>query len=220
MKQLVLGEIVRTRECGHCGKSFTYAMARGNDRKYCGDKCKRHAQVRKLRERLSAAPKCSTEGCGKVANRISRGLCEACYCQEWRTGSVKRCGAKPRKGVRRNREYILEWAPEHPLSGVTGMVLQHRRIVHDRHIGVCPPCHWCGAELTWKTAVVDHVDDNKENNASENLVAACNTCNLYRTQSIAFMARITTDAMIEVMQMVANSRKCHRVKETASDAHI
>lgn len=114
---------------------------------------------------------------------------------------------RQRNATGHNREYIREWNPKHPLADGRGMVLQHRRVAHDRHGNSCPACHWCGTELTWKSAVVDHIDEDKKNNLPENLAVSCNLCNLQRTPAMAFMTRITTDALISMMQMTTARRR-------------
>jgi hypothetical protein len=78
--------------------------------------------------------------------------------------------------------------PSHPLTTSTGKVLIYRRALYDAIGPGEHPCHWCGAALTWNVRkakeghragdiIVDHLDSNARNNASENLVPSCSGCN-------------------------------------------
>lgn len=79
--------------------------------------------------------------------------------------------------------------PGHPLAS-SKKVAKHRLTLYE-HIGPGEhKCHWCGVRVTWtKRArnesrigdlVVDHLDSNTKNNALENLVPSCNSCNVLR----------------------------------------
>lgn len=72
---------------------------------------------------------------------------------------------------------------EHPLA-LFGELSEHRKILYDR-IGLGPhECHWgCGRLLEWGGIggiVADHIDGDPLNNASENLVPSCTSCNMRR----------------------------------------
>lgn len=67
---------------------------------------------------------------------------------------------------------------------------RHRVRLYDSIGPGTHPCHWCGKPVAWEIAypapgslVVDHLDENKRNNAIENLVPACQPCNIGRTVS-------------------------------------
>lgn len=68
----------------------------------------------------------------------------------------------------------------HPLASKKGQLAEHRKVLYDK-IGVGPhPCHWCGKLLVWGGILglnVDHLDGDKLNNDSENLVPSCCGCN-------------------------------------------
>lgn len=83
--------------------------------------------------------------------------------------------------------YAARYAPEHALAGPTGLVLEHRKALHDR-IGDGPhACYWCTAPLRWdapqgdpEELTVDHLDGNPANNDPANLAPSCRPCNTQR----------------------------------------
>jgi hypothetical protein len=87
-------------------------------------------------------------------------------------GSLK---VNPSKG------YIDEKRSDHPLARPSGWVAQHRMVLYDA-IGEGPHiCHWCESEVAWgRNLHADHLDHDRANNSSENLVAACADCNSTR----------------------------------------
>jgi hypothetical protein len=84
-------------------------------------------------------------------------------------------------------QYVKIWAPDHPLATRSGMVLEHRAVLHD-DMGDEPVfCHWCDEPLDWDAVVadvdevtVDHLDWDRRNNDPGNLVPACRPCNAGR----------------------------------------
>lgn len=91
-----------------------------------------------------------------------------------------------------NREgYRLIKAPGHPMAHTSGWALEHRVVLFNA-IGNGPhACHWqCGRQLEWHhenpswQLLADHVDDNRLNNAADNLVPACRNCNATRGQHV------------------------------------
>lgn len=80
------------------------------------------------------------------------------------------------------KRYQLRKAPGHPVADIRGRVYVHRQVLYDQTNGGRLPCFWCAAPLEWgKNLVVDHLDHDRHNNASTNLVPACNGCNAGRT---------------------------------------
>lgn len=83
-------------------------------------------------------------------------------------------------------KYATVKIPGHPLAHRDGRVRVHRYVLFEK-IGPGPhSCHWCGVEVTWwehLSLVVDHVDSDTWNNDPDNLVSACNRCNVSRWQS-------------------------------------
>ena len=81
-------------------------------------------------------------------------------------------------------QYDMHRAPEHPLAMKDGRVYTHRAMLYDR-IGHGPhQCHWCKRQVDWSIAhprpgalLADHLDGDRWNNASSNLVPSCGSCN-------------------------------------------
>ena len=76
--------------------------------------------------------------------------------------------------------YLTVRIPGHPLAQKDGRLRVHRAILWEK-IGPGPhPCHWCGNVLEWDRIVTDHVNGVTWDNRPDNLVPACNGCNLGR----------------------------------------
>lgn len=78
-------------------------------------------------------------------------------------------------------------APEgHPLAtGRTRTVGAHRLALWEKIGPGTHPCHYCAVPVTWLlprlatgALEVDHLDRNRLNNSSENLVPCCHPCNM------------------------------------------
>jgi len=86
--------------------------------------------------------------------------------------------------VRTSGYRMLTQQEGHPLASKSGCVYEHRKVLYER-IGPGPhPCHWCSRLLEWggvKGIISDHLNDDKLDNRSENLVPACNRCNVRRS---------------------------------------
>jgi hypothetical protein len=90
----------------------------------------------------------------------------------------------PRKAsVKRPRRVM---AKGHPLADGHGRVALSRLRLYDK-IGPDPhPCHWCGRIVVWTlqlvtdSLVADHLDWDNTNDAPENLVPSCHSCNARR----------------------------------------
>lgn len=75
----------------------------------------------------------------------------------------------------------------HPLAQPTGLLQEHRKVLYDA-IGPGPhPCHWgCGRMLEWGGyggVQPDHLDGDKLNNETTNLVPSCISCNARRAKA-------------------------------------
>lgn len=126
---------------------------------------------------------CSVDGC--QAPYRCRGMCSKHYRQALRTGSPD---TRPRgRSLEAGSWYRRLSIPGHPLADQSGRVLEHRVVLH-AVIGEGPhPCHWCGRTVVWVRAeddevllVVDHLDENVQNNTPANLVPSCSRCNSTR----------------------------------------
>lgn len=83
--------------------------------------------------------------------------------------------------------YRILTGSAHPLAAAQGKVLVHRRVLYVKIGPGAHPCHWCGTVVVWRVGrikadslIADHLDEDRTNNAPENLVASCNPCNANR----------------------------------------
>lgn len=222
MAELALS--VRSRECKNCAQEFTYNVGPGRVRSHCGDACRKSWKVKQRKPR-SDWPRCATGGCQTAARSQSDRYCNGCASSLRKASAglctVRKCtGAATRSGhrlcekhyyrVRRTGTvsdrvpvlelmhsggYVLRKASKHPLAGRNGWAFEHRLVAYDKYAGQQLVCHWCEVSLTWRGAVVDHLDEVKTNNCPRNLVVACNTCNRLRG-SMGYMARLLPDAKL------------------------
>lgn len=199
---------VRTRQCANCGSEFSYPIGAGNDRKWCGKRCRHAMQARRARERIPTLPKCKNPNCQNRADRIGPGMCSTCYFRIRRNGTWDK---QPRKRWKRAGTYVHTKIPTHPMAQSDGVVSEHRAIVYDRHEGICPGCYWCGRALEWRSAVVDHVNAEKDDNRPENLVVACQRCNTTRSSAMRFFAVLSDERIHEV---TAHIRECRKNRKT------
>lgn len=196
----------KTRACKVCGESFSYPVARGTDRVYCSTGCKLRNEAARRRERAAGLPMCNTPGCEEKATRVSVGLCEACYCQLRRTGSVAR---KPLKGWTRTAAgYVRVAAPAHPMSDKAGWVYEHRKVMYDQ-LGPGPQaCYWCGLTLSWEDVVIDHLNEIKDDNSPRNLVVSCNDCNRARGAMLPMFNRVRSEAKPILLRCIQEQLGC------------
>ena len=187
---------MRSRHCETCGGAFSYAIGRGNDRRHCSNACRKSKQLRLRAERKASAPPCVTADCVGIATRKS-GLCEACYARLRRNGNVEK-----RKPTYRYSKggYVVLLRPDHPLADKEGRVMEHRAVMYEALRGKPLSCFWCTSKLTWGTAVIDHLDENKGHNAIGNLVASCNDCNRSRGAILPFIRRLTDESFAKMVE--------------------
>lgn len=169
--------------CLECGDQFSYVIARGNDRKYCGERCASLACQRRYKARLASAPGCEVDGCADRVRSPGVTLCEKHYMRQRRRGTTKKAveANPPKAEIYHSNGYVKEYMPDHPLWGeVRGRLYQHRRVFFD-HNGKGPfRCHWCDKHVSWDCMHVDHVNAIRDDNAIGNLVASCPRCNQNR----------------------------------------
>lgn len=176
--------------CAHCGAKMVHASGRGKARRYCSNACADAARL--IRKASRVYETCRVEGCNANATRVGPVLCETHYCRLRRTGStvkevIQIAGRRPVPKasvidgpLTHTGGYLLVYKPDHPLCRTSARVYQHRVVYYDEH-GPGPfNCHWCGTLVTWEDMHVDHLDDDKKNNAVANLVASCARCNQQR----------------------------------------
>lgn len=202
--------------CVHCGKIWEYRYGPGHGRMYCSKKCGQAVAERKRLElKKRDLPLCKHIGCNRKATRIEAGLCDACYCQKRRTGSLERV---LRVGRTVNKQgYVSICDPQHPLFNKTQhSVSEHRKVYYDASGGMDPDCYWCGADLRWadvdaggnkkSSVVIDHLNENKTDNRIENLVASCNKCNRARGGILPFLKRLKAESLEE---FIIQAREYH-----------
>lgn len=128
---------------------------------------------------------CVVEGCERQIMYKADQLCQMHYFRRMRNGSfeLKRQRFVGDK-VTHHSGYILVYDPEHPLSQKGGYVFEHRAVMYERHGDELPPCDFCGAESNWasRSTHIDHIDEDKSNNAPGNLRVLCNGCNVGRSE--------------------------------------
>lgn len=170
---------MRKRICGHCAGQFEYAIARGVDRRYCSKACRDRARLVQ-REQRRVGKRCSVPDCPTPPRDGGSAYCELHYGRLRRNGSLD-VPRRAKDALDHTHGYVLVYAPGHPMATPGhNHVYEHRKVFYDAH-GEGPfTCHVCGTPLTWADMHVDHLDDNRRNNAAENLAAACPKCNTWR----------------------------------------
>ncbi len=182
----------RTKICPICGKSFSYEVARGSDRKYCDSK-KCQLERKYIARQNREYKKCKVGGCEEDATRVSAGLCETHYYRKRRNGTYNARVVAGRYIT--GAGYVKLLKPEHPMADSKGHVFEHRYIMYEHLGGGEHECYWCGAKGTWDKIVIDHLDENKQNNTVGNLVVSCNNCNRARGAVLPFIKRMRPDAL-------------------------
>lgn len=126
---------------------------------------------------------CSIEGCESHSRSKFGKWCEKHYYRNRRKRSFDDPEIKGR--LKTEHGYILLKRRDHPVRHKsTGYAYEHRVVLYYSVKGENQNCHWCGREIVWfgvgEKIVVDHLDNNKENNDESNLVASCHKCNSIR----------------------------------------
>ncbi len=166
----------RFRICPQCGCQFQYEISRGNDRLYCSGECRR-AIARAKRNKLTNSLECKVDGCHKHPRAVGSSLCDMHYSRLRRNGIIGTLPVKRTEKIKHSGGYVLVYAPGHVVGRGKAHVYEHRKIFYDAN-GEGPfKCHVCGANQTWDTMHIDHLDDDKTNNSIDNLAPSCPTCN-------------------------------------------
>lgn len=143
---------------------------------------------------LDPLPLCRIRHCRDEVRSRNSGLCEKHYGRLRRGVDVELDKVVIGRYVT-SAGYTKVLDRTHPLADAKGVLYEHRRVAFAVNNGRCPCCFWCGADLEWPKAVVDHLDENKANNEPSNLVVACNPCNRARGAVVPFISRMTPDAV-------------------------
>ncbi|MBC3948309.1 HNH endonuclease signature motif containing protein [Pseudomonas folii] len=151
-----------------------------------------------MNETLLLKKVCSCDGCEKPAKGL--GLCSMHYTRQARYGTLERTRKRTPSYIH-TQGYVVEHAPDHPLSNSAGEIYQHRRIFFDL-FGEGPfNCFGCSQVLIWSVMQIDHIDEVKSNNDPSNLRPACSGCNTRRSRN----------RMIETKRL--NSKKVYRGRQ-------
>lgn len=208
-------EKIISKNCTLCGNLFSYENGRGKHRKsFCSEDCAKKSFKEKSRESLrlrkERAGICIINGCRKKALRTKNTLCEAHYYQNRRTGSFDK-KVYPRTADHGAYVRILgSHSKNHPMcGGKSGMLYEHRMVAYDVRNGICECCFWCGKELTWKSCVIDHLNEDKHDNRPENLLISCVNCNRARGAMLGFLANIKESSLPVFFKAINDYRDKH-----------
>lgn len=151
-------------------------------------------------------PICSVEGCEKLCRSKSAKYCEKHYYRK-RRGNDPACDPTYAYRSKSAAGYMILRSSTHPLATTNKSVGEHRAVVYAHFNGKCPNCYWCGRALTWKTAVVDHLNEKKSDNRLENLAVSCNRCNLARGAMIPFIRCILPNRISDLIATFTHMRR-------------
>ena len=136
---------------------------------------------------------CRVEDCGRSAMYQAAQLCQMHYFRVRRNGTVVKTPIGRALRYVTPNGYITLYKPGHPLSNKTNCVFEHRFVMWPIVGPDCRPCELCGKPQTWVTCHVDHIDENRQNNAADNLRILCRGCNVkrgFRPESHEFRSSI------------------------------
>lgn len=118
----------------------------------------------------------------------------------------------------------MVYRPGHPLAGKNGYLSAARFELYEK-IGAGPhPCYWCGTSVNWEhgqrgvrngTLITDHIDRDWRNDHPANLVAACASCNTFRSREAR--ARVRPDELhiqVQGQKKRAIERQCETCGKT------
>lgn len=177
----------------------------GTKRKHCSPECRVKWQIARAKARKPNYPECSVDGCASPAVRVGAGMCEKHYGRVRRGVDIHE-DRKPTYRYVRTSGYINLLIPGHPIADKNGVVGEHRVVMYDLHRGVCPSCFWCGTKLDWASAVVDHLNEDKQDNSRKNLVVSCNGCNRARGGMLPFVGGMRPEALPVFIKQIMEYR--------------
>lgn len=179
--------------CAHCGKQRLRNAGEVNRNRragkpcYCSRGCVNAARTARLE--AQPWPICNVEGCEAAVRSRQSDLCEMHY------GRMRRRGTLGLRELPQFTDHSAGYkkllAPDHPLStpGQCPRILEHRAVFYE-HYGEGPfTCHFCGVERDWVDTQVARLDDDKENNHIDNLVASCHSCHAKRWHNKSVLER-------------------------------
>ena len=188
----------------HCSVPGCSRGARCNS--FCG---KHYQRVRKygvpiLPERTVATwQRCTISGCDNRSRTRLGSFCEMHYCRRYRTGSFDDPNYKRRYVT--SHGYVVLSGFKHPIAhrsrGEHYRCYEHRRVLYDAIGPGTHRCHWCIQVISWsakgkRRLVVDHLDNDKQNNSLSNLVPACHRCNSSRGLFMSWVLKHQNDPFL------------------------
>ena len=196
-----IGGLQNRATCPVCLGAFRQPIGSGKSRTYCTPACQKVAHAEHAKRRLVSAGACCVDCCKGRATRVGARMCEKHFSR-----IVRRKVEPERKAFAyrylKGEGYVALLEPGHPLAGRGGHVYEHRAVVYAAHgYGPCPTCHWCGCGLDWRRAVVDHLNEIKDDNRLENLVVSCNKCNRARGAFLSMTSRILPERVDQLLDL-------------------
>lgn len=123
---------------------------------------------------------CCVEGCDRPARYKGSQLCQMHYFRLRRNGSLELLPVRRALRYVTSNGYVTRYMPDHPLANKGGLVFEHRFVMWPLVGPDCRPCELCGKPEAWRTCHVDHIDEDRQNNAADNLRILCRGCNVKR----------------------------------------
>lgn len=162
---------------------------------------------------------CTVDGCENLSRTVGGALCEMHYGRRYRRGTT----SEPIYGRTfvASHGYVISYSPGHPVATKSGVLYEHRRRLFDLIGGGSHPCHWCKDDVSWDVGkgpqklVVDHLDNDKENNETTNLVPSCHSCNTSRGLFANWVMKHRDDPFLIKLFEAANDNKPRIVCDAA-----
>lgn len=124
--------------------------------------------------------KCSVPECDREAQYKSVCLCQKHYFRKYRYGTTELV-RKPSIGRKITPNgYVRVYVGTHILKTYGGYIFEHRKVAFEKYGINLPDCELCGIELNWNVCHIDHIDNDRQNNAPVNLRPLCRGCNTRR----------------------------------------
>lgn len=142
---------------------------------------------------------CKVDGCGEISRSRWSMLCNKHYFRGRRTGSTADRERQPPSPT--NHGYMAQNWKAHPASSKGGMLYEHRKVFYETFGPDGHSCFWCQVPLEWGGGGtgklhVDHLNGEKSDNQSSNLVPSCHRCNVNRGLFMSWFAQHKDDPVI------------------------